>query len=87
MRVIDRGRFGHCIDHESGFISAMPDAETARLLAAAPLLRAALVNLREWVRDPRPDDGARNEAVILAADAAIAQSSTVVVDAHHDMIL
>lgn len=46
----------------------------ARLIAEAPNLLAALIRLREWVRNPGEDDSAENEAVIYQAEAAIARA-------------
>jgi len=47
----------------------------AKLIAAAPELLDALIQLREWVRHPGVDDSPANEVVIAAADAAIAAAT------------
>ena len=47
----------------------------ACLIAAAPELLAALIRLREWVRNPGEDDSPANEAVIHEAEAAIAKAT------------
>ena len=44
----------------------------ALLIAAAPAMYEALKRLREWVRNPGEDDSPENEAVIDAAETAIA---------------
>lgn len=54
--------------------------EDARLMIAAPDLLSALVALREWVRNPGPDDGARNDYVVTMADKAIAKANAVTED-------
>lgn len=45
------------------------------LIAAAPELLAALIDLREWVRNPGSDDSPANEQVIDQAEAAIARAT------------
>jgi hypothetical protein len=63
------------VHQNSGQTMLMQEANM-RLLVAAPELLTALRNLRKWQRQPwGPDDGAENEALILAADQAIAKAT------------
>lgn len=55
--------------HEAAAANA---ALIVRAVNSHDALVAALHDLREWVRNPGPDDGAANDAIILAADAALA---------------